>query len=102
MSAAVPTQEELSDLSLACQKIWELDQNRLEPNRDYQINLQVLNPFITCGFACYHAHNSTIPASPDVSIKSQPVSLTGSIQACSRVYIGNTVLEQGFIVQRGL
>lgn len=41
MSAAVPTAEELSDLSLACQKIWDLDQNRLEPNRDYQINLQV-------------------------------------------------------------
>ena len=41
MSAPVPTQEELADFSLACQKIWDLDQNRLEPNREYQINLQV-------------------------------------------------------------
>ncbi|EIE27711.1 hypothetical protein COCSUDRAFT_45961 [Coccomyxa subellipsoidea C-169] len=41
MSAPIPTQEELADLSLACQKIWDLDQNRLEPNRDYQMNLQV-------------------------------------------------------------
>lgn len=35
-----PTQEELDDLSLACQKLWQLDENRLEPGRDYGINVQ--------------------------------------------------------------
>lgn len=32
-----PTEEELSALSEACNKLWELDSNRLIPNKDYQI-----------------------------------------------------------------
>jgi poly(U)-specific endoribonuclease len=35
-----PTQEELEDLSLACQRLWELDENRLEPDKHYDINVQ--------------------------------------------------------------
>ncbi|XP_047323077.1 poly(U)-specific endoribonuclease-A-like [Impatiens glandulifera] len=33
-----PTKEELHDLSNACNKLWELDLNRLVPNKDYQID----------------------------------------------------------------
>ncbi|KAK1286592.1 hypothetical protein QJS10_CPB20g01336 [Acorus calamus] len=33
-----PTHEELSDLSKACNRLWELDQNRLVPEKDYQID----------------------------------------------------------------
>ncbi|XP_016571136.1 poly(U)-specific endoribonuclease-B isoform X2 [Capsicum annuum] len=33
-----PSQEELSDLSKACNKLWELDLNRLVPGKDYQID----------------------------------------------------------------
>lgn len=38
---AQPTQEELNDLSAAAQKLWDLDDNRLIPGEDYEINLQV-------------------------------------------------------------
>ena len=41
MAAPEPTAEELRDLSLACSKVWELDNNRLQPGTDYTINLQV-------------------------------------------------------------
>lgn len=33
-----PSEEELSDLSRACNKLWELDLNRLVPGKDYQID----------------------------------------------------------------
>ncbi|GAV77401.1 XendoU domain-containing protein [Cephalotus follicularis] len=33
-----PSEEELSDLSQACNKLWELDLNRLVPGKDYQID----------------------------------------------------------------
>ncbi|CAN1259264.1 Poly(U)-specific endoribonuclease-A [Linum perenne] len=33
-----PSQQELSDLSCACNKLWELDVNRLIPEKDYQID----------------------------------------------------------------
>lgn len=36
----MPTPEELSNLSAACNHLWELDHNRLVPGRDYEINLQ--------------------------------------------------------------
>ena len=39
MAVTDPTAEELRDLSLACSKLWDLDNNRLEPSRDYEINL---------------------------------------------------------------
>ena len=39
-----PTQEELNDLSLACNRLWSLDDNRLEPGREYVIDLQVGGP----------------------------------------------------------
>jgi len=35
------SREELADLSLACSKLWDLDDNRLEPGRDYNLDLQV-------------------------------------------------------------
>ena len=35
-----PTQEELEDLSLACQRLWDLDDNRLEPDKHYDTNVQ--------------------------------------------------------------
>ena len=31
-----PKQEEIADLSLACSKLWDLDQNRLSPGIDCQ------------------------------------------------------------------
>lgn len=40
-SMALPTAPELADLSLACQRLWSLDHNRLEPGRDYRLSLQV-------------------------------------------------------------
>ncbi|KAK3000624.1 hypothetical protein RJ639_021335 [Escallonia herrerae] len=33
-----PSEEELDDLSKACNKLWELDLNRLVPGKDYQID----------------------------------------------------------------
>ena len=39
-----PSNEELGDLSLACERLWHLDSNRAEPGRDYQLNLQVPLP----------------------------------------------------------
>ncbi|KAK9836275.1 hypothetical protein WJX81_001454 [Elliptochloris bilobata] len=35
-----PSKAELGDLSLACERLWQLDDNRAEPGSDYQINLQ--------------------------------------------------------------
>lgn len=34
-----PTEAELSDLGLACNKLWELDLNRLVPGKDYEIDI---------------------------------------------------------------
>lgn len=36
----VPTAEEMQDISLAANKLWELDTNRLIPGTDYVLNLQ--------------------------------------------------------------
>lgn len=33
-----PSEEELADLSRACNKLWELDVNRLVPGKDYEID----------------------------------------------------------------
>eukprot|EP00250_Pteridium_aquilinum_P003118 c13449_g1_i1 orf=184-1512(+) len=33
-----PTQEELNNVAAACNRLWELDLNRLTPGRDYEIN----------------------------------------------------------------
>ncbi|KAF0690647.1 Aste57867_17953 [Aphanomyces stellatus] len=38
--SAVPSPSELKCLSDACNHLWEIDENRLEPSVDYQINLQ--------------------------------------------------------------
>lgn len=38
--SVTPTLEELSDLSKATLKLWSLDVNRLEPGKDYILNLQ--------------------------------------------------------------
>ncbi|CAB1117430.1 unnamed protein product [Ectocarpus sp. CCAP 1310/34] len=35
-----PTEEELEDPALACQRLWDLDTNRLTPEDEYSINLQ--------------------------------------------------------------
>lgn len=35
-----PTQQELSSLSAACQRIWQLDINRIQPGQDYILNPQ--------------------------------------------------------------
>ncbi|KDP45985.1 hypothetical protein JCGZ_11888 [Jatropha curcas] len=34
----VPSEEELADLSQACNRLWQLDRNRLVPGKDYQID----------------------------------------------------------------
>jgi hypothetical protein len=36
----IPTTEELSSLSQACDRLWDLDSHRLVPEKDYEINLQ--------------------------------------------------------------
>ncbi|KAL2322957.1 hypothetical protein Fmac_027336 [Flemingia macrophylla] len=33
-----PSRDELADLSRACERLWDLDSNRLIPNKDYQID----------------------------------------------------------------
>ncbi|CAN6461196.1 unnamed protein product [Victoria cruziana] len=33
-----PTEEELNNISIACDKLWQLDLNRLVPGKDYQID----------------------------------------------------------------
>ncbi|KAJ3270662.1 hypothetical protein HK104_004871, partial [Borealophlyctis nickersoniae] len=35
-----PTQQELSNISAAVEKLWQLDGNRLTPGKDFQLNLQ--------------------------------------------------------------
>eukprot|EP00128_Syssomonas_multiformis_P018942 Colp12_sorted_trinity150504_noHs@35661 len=35
-----PTAEELQNFSKACQRVWELDVNRMVPGKDYALNLQ--------------------------------------------------------------
>ncbi|XP_062146377.1 uncharacterized protein LOC133854277 isoform X1 [Alnus glutinosa] len=37
-SQVEPSEEELADLSQACNKLWELDLNRLVPSKDYEID----------------------------------------------------------------
>lgn len=36
----MPTEAELADVSLASEKLWALDTNRLEPNKDYRIRVK--------------------------------------------------------------
>eukprot|EP00937_MAST-01D_sp_MAST-1D-sp2_P003546 g3546.t1 len=36
----MPTAEELDSLSVACGRLWELDDNRLTPGKEYRINVQ--------------------------------------------------------------
>jgi hypothetical protein len=36
-----PTHDELESLSAAANKLWALDENRLDPNEEYILNLQV-------------------------------------------------------------
>lgn len=38
---AAPLQQELNSLAAACQRIWSLDVNRLQPGQDYDLNPQV-------------------------------------------------------------
>ncbi|CAK4086180.1 unnamed protein product [Aphanomyces euteiches] len=40
MAQVLPTPSELRSLSDACNRLWDLDENRLEPGEHYQINLQ--------------------------------------------------------------
>lgn len=40
ITVVIPTQEELSNISLAATKLWELDSNRAHPEKDYIIDLQ--------------------------------------------------------------
>ncbi len=41
MVSEKPTSEELHDVSLAAQKLWDLDENRLANVKDYDINVGV-------------------------------------------------------------
>lgn len=38
-----PTPEELADIRLCAQKLWDLDDNKLEPEKHYGIDIQVQN-----------------------------------------------------------
>lgn len=44
----IPTQEELMSLSNACNKLWDLDVNRLVPGRDYVLNPQEGKSALIC------------------------------------------------------
>ena len=35
-----PSDEELANVSLACEHLWTLDGNRMTPDKDYALNLQ--------------------------------------------------------------
>eukprot|EP01039_Chlorochromonas_danica_P003565 gene3565-3904_t len=35
-----PTAQELADVALACNRLWDLDENRLLPEEDYRLNVQ--------------------------------------------------------------
>lgn len=50
--AQEPSTHELDSLSAACSKLWELDDNRLVPGSDYQLNLQVRALARTCQRQC--------------------------------------------------
>lgn len=41
---AAPSQQELSSLAAACQRLWGLDVNGLHPGQDYNLNPQVAAP----------------------------------------------------------
>ena len=38
---AAPSQQELNNLAAACQRLWSLDVNGLQPGQDYDLNPQV-------------------------------------------------------------
>ena len=40
VAVVLPTDQEIGSLAIACEKLWELDLNRLVPEKDYAINLQ--------------------------------------------------------------
>lgn len=64
MSDTDPTQEELNDVSLCGERLWDLDENRLEEGADYEINVGVRNSqhYVTlhcclcscCAKRCYY------------------------------------------------
>ena len=43
--AIAPTASELANISEACNKLWELDSNRLVYGRDYELQLQCCRRF---------------------------------------------------------
>ena len=51
----LPTDEELASLSVACNKLWDLDVNRLVPGKDYEIYLQrgKSTPIVTICFILF-------------------------------------------------
>ena len=52
-----PSTEELNSLSLACSRLWQLDVNRAQPGRDYQLNVQVC---LTLRQMCFCQHAGLI------------------------------------------
>ncbi|KAG9290932.1 hypothetical protein G9A89_011082 [Geosiphon pyriformis] len=46
-----PTELELQDIKVALTKLWELDTNRLQPGRDYKVNLPI------AGYNHHHHHS---------------------------------------------
>ena len=73
-SSVAPTAEELdlSDLSAACTRLWELDENRLIPGLDYAIDLQVVRSWnelpLICGssFTCIPIHGYPLRSAPRI------------------------------------
>ena len=55
--SAQPSTEELNSLSLACSRLWQLDVNRAQPGRDYQLNVQVR---LTLRELCFCQHAGLI------------------------------------------
>lgn len=44
-----PTADELANVNLCAQKLWDLDDNRLEPQKDYGLDVQVETLTVTSG-----------------------------------------------------
>ena len=82
-----PSEAELGNLSLACERLWGLDDNRAEPGRDYQLNLQVdyhavqLSPCIAALRPC-----------PNLGITQQSIPV--SAQAAKKSCISEDVAAQ--------
>lgn len=70
-----PTQHELSDLNAAVAQLWALDDNRLEPGRDYVIDVQSGKGFHAAGDACPNRYEPFTPPQSCTVLRYLPTSV---------------------------